>query len=52
VKKYTCSVVERLVMDSKRASEEDDSHKEEIAHVEEFNGALKELLGKSFTRKL
>ena len=35
-------------MDSKSASEEDVSHKEEIAHMEEFNGALKELLGKRF----
>ena len=35
-------------MDSKSVSEKDDSHKEEIAHMEEFNGALKELLGKSF----
>jgi hypothetical protein len=41
-------VLEGLVMDSKSASEEDDSHKEEIAHLEEFNGALKELLGKRF----
>jgi hypothetical protein len=37
-----------LVMDSKSVSEEDVSHKEENAHVEEFNAALKELLGKSF----
>ena len=35
-------------MDSKSVSGQDNSHKEEIAHVEEFNGALKELLQKSF----
>jgi hypothetical protein len=40
-KNLSFSVVERLVMDSKSASEE------EIAHLEEFNGALKEL-GKRF----
>ena len=33
-------------MDSNCVSEEGVSYKEEIAHVEEFNGALKELLGK------
>jgi hypothetical protein len=33
-------VLEGLVMDSKSASEEDESHKEEITHMEEFEGVV------------
>ena len=47
-KNTSFSGLEGLVMDSKSASEGNDLENEDVAHVEEFNEALKDLLQKTF----